>query len=101
MIHIPLVLKMEREIISIQNEMQHSLNRLNTVKCDQGHEQLQKHCIRCKQLIQFAAYLRLTIRKSKKILQPALQPLDMNRWVYDTEVRTENFARQQAKALEL
>lgn len=92
---------MEREITSIKNEMQESLNRLNTVKCDKNHQILQQDCIRCKQLIQFAAYLRLAIRKGRKILQPELSSLTINRWVYDTEVRAENFARNQAKAMEL
>ena len=93
--------KMEREIRNIQNQMQISLNQLNTVKCDKNHEYLQQGCIRCKQLIQFAAYLRLAIRKSRKILQPELSPVNMNRWIYDTEVRAENFARNQAKAMEM
>ena len=92
---------MEREITNIQSQMQSSLNHLNTIKCDKNHEYLTKDCIRCKQLIQFAAYLRLAIRKSRKILQPELPPLGMNRWVYDTEVRAENFARHQAKAMEM
>ena len=92
---------MEREIKNIQSQMESSLSHLNTVKCDKNHEYLTQDCIRCKQLIQFAAYLRLAIRKSRKILQPELPPLSMNRWIYDTEVRAENFARHQAKAVEM
>ena len=93
--------KMEREIQNIQSQMESSLSHLNTVKCDKNHEYLTQDCIRCKQLIQFAAYLRLAIRKSRKILQPELPALSMNRWIYDTEVRAENFARHQAKAMEM
>ena len=92
---------MEREIISIQNEMQNSLNRLNNVKCDKSHDFLRKDCIRCRQLIQFAAYLRLTIRKSRRILQPEIPPINVNRWIYDTEVQAENFARRQTRAIEM
>ena len=92
---------MQREITSIQNEMESSLNRLNTVKCDKDHNYLRQDCIRCKQLIQFAAYLRLAIRKCRKILKPEVDSINMNRWIYDTEVRAENFARQQVKAMEM
>ena len=92
---------MQEEIIIIKNQMQQALNRIHNIPCDKGHDKLNQDCSRCKELIQFGSYIRLAIRKGRRMLQPDLEPLNLNRWVFDTEIQAERLAKQQAKALEM
>ena len=92
---------MKDDILRIRKELQMMLNTVHTIKCDNGHDTLTKECLRCKHLIQFGAYLRLVIRKSRRMIQPQLEPLNLTRWIFDTELQAQKLAEQEAKALEL